>query len=289
MGEQDRSPWELHKVAQARNDPTYTDPATGFVVFTADALRERGRCCGSGCRHCPFAHDKVALTQRPERTTQPAWLTALEPGTNTLDVLFWSGGKDSLLALRALRASYSQGQAASGGNAQRDIVLLTTFDAQSRAVAHQDIPIQQIVRQAQHLELPLLGVPLHSDLSYVERIREALTLVPSAARLVFGDLHLEHIRQWREQAFQPLLDDYSLRLHFPLWHVSYARLLADLSASGVPCEVSAVDSKTLPNLRIGTPFDKRLIDSLPPTVDSFGEQGEFHTLAKVWATSPMLK
>ena len=26
----------------------------GFMVFTAHYLRERGYCCESGCRHCPY-------------------------------------------------------------------------------------------------------------------------------------------------------------------------------------------------------------------------------------------
>jgi hypothetical protein len=26
----------------------------GYLVFTAHYLRERGYCCGSGCRHCPY-------------------------------------------------------------------------------------------------------------------------------------------------------------------------------------------------------------------------------------------
>ena len=32
----------------------YIDEMTGFSVFTALYLRNRGYCCGSGCRHCPF-------------------------------------------------------------------------------------------------------------------------------------------------------------------------------------------------------------------------------------------
>lgn len=33
-----------------------------FVVFTSDFHLRRGRCCGSGCRHCPFTppHTKDA-------------------------------------------------------------------------------------------------------------------------------------------------------------------------------------------------------------------------------------
>jgi hypothetical protein len=46
-----------HDRAVAEGRPTYRDPATGFDVFTACALRDRGRCCGSGCRHCPYGDD----------------------------------------------------------------------------------------------------------------------------------------------------------------------------------------------------------------------------------------
>ena len=31
-----------------------------FIVFTAEYLKRRGYCCGSGCRHCPFEHVNVA-------------------------------------------------------------------------------------------------------------------------------------------------------------------------------------------------------------------------------------
>jgi len=30
------------------------DPASGLLVFTEYAHRERGSCCGNGCRHCPY-------------------------------------------------------------------------------------------------------------------------------------------------------------------------------------------------------------------------------------------
>ena len=32
----------------------YPDPATGYMVLTAEFLAARGTCCGSGCRHCPY-------------------------------------------------------------------------------------------------------------------------------------------------------------------------------------------------------------------------------------------
>ncbi len=45
---------ERHASACARKEPTYIDPVSGYSVFTADFLRQRGGCCGSGCRHCPW-------------------------------------------------------------------------------------------------------------------------------------------------------------------------------------------------------------------------------------------
>jgi len=35
----------------------------GFVVFTAQYLRNRGYCCESGCRHCPYGFVRKDPTQ----------------------------------------------------------------------------------------------------------------------------------------------------------------------------------------------------------------------------------
>jgi len=46
-----------HAVAVAAGVPVYRDPVTGNSVFTAVFLADRGFCCDSGCRHCPYAPD----------------------------------------------------------------------------------------------------------------------------------------------------------------------------------------------------------------------------------------
>lgn len=46
-----------HAAAVAAGEPAYIDPATGYQVFTAAELLERGTCCDSGCRHCPYLDD----------------------------------------------------------------------------------------------------------------------------------------------------------------------------------------------------------------------------------------
>jgi hypothetical protein len=43
-----------HDAAMASGEPGYDDPITGLWVFTAAYLADRGYCCESGCRHCPY-------------------------------------------------------------------------------------------------------------------------------------------------------------------------------------------------------------------------------------------
>ena len=43
-----------HAIAMSQGQPGYIDPATGLFVLTARTHADRGRCCGNGCRHCPY-------------------------------------------------------------------------------------------------------------------------------------------------------------------------------------------------------------------------------------------
>jgi hypothetical protein len=43
-----------HRTAVDRGDPVYIDPLTKRSVMTSVFLASRGRCCSSGCRHCPY-------------------------------------------------------------------------------------------------------------------------------------------------------------------------------------------------------------------------------------------
>jgi diphthamide synthase (EF-2-diphthine--ammonia ligase) len=76
---------------------------------------------------------------------------AEDSGIFTLS-LFDSGGKDSFLTIRALALQAKE--------RPFGLVLLTTFEATSRIIAHQDVPISSVVRQAEHLGISLLGVPM---------------------------------------------------------------------------------------------------------------------------------
>ena len=282
----------LHKDACERGEKTYIDPDTGYSVFTSLAHTQRGWCCGSGCRHCPFGHENVKDNDKTRKIQQPSILYQIKEASpdespalfsirdnRTVKVLFFSGGKDSFLTLRAL-VRQSQKDESFG------LVLLTTFDATTRMIAHQNVKIDNVVQQAQHLNITLLGIPLRrsSGETYQDRIQQGLTLLneqvlPKASRLislVFGDLHLLHIQDWRNKS----LMTFDCDLEYPLWKVPYEMLLQDLQASKVPCTISASD---VDSITVGTVFDRSLYQHAESLgIDGFGEQGEFHSLAQVW-------
>jgi hypothetical protein len=51
MNERDKT--EPEKQAEFREGVDYYFEK-GLMVLTAEFLRKRGYCCGSGCRHCPY-------------------------------------------------------------------------------------------------------------------------------------------------------------------------------------------------------------------------------------------
>ncbi|MBS1563137.1 MAG: hypothetical protein JST39_02060 [Bacteroidetes bacterium] len=38
----------------------------GLMVLTEKYHLERGRCCGNGCRHCPYNYERVPSPRREE-------------------------------------------------------------------------------------------------------------------------------------------------------------------------------------------------------------------------------
>lgn len=59
-----------YAAATAEGAQHYIDPETGFVVFTELAHLERGNCCGSKCRHCPYDHRNVPANSAHAATAE---------------------------------------------------------------------------------------------------------------------------------------------------------------------------------------------------------------------------
>lgn len=139
------------------------------------------------------------------------------------------------------------------------------------------------MKQAEYEGLDILTIPLGGSRketsdpgrhAYVDAILDALKPL-RVKGLVFGDLHLRYIREWREKAFSGV---YPCR--FPLFNVPYEELLRKLwKEEGITVRVSSVSHEfaLTKGLSVGRIYDQALISDLPDEVDPMGERGEFHT------------
>lgn len=245
-----------------------------------------------------------------------------EKGEVVVDVLFWSGGKDSYLSLLLLEQqhlasksndfSFIEEEGNSEVKSERLVVLLTTFEGSSPTgeITHQGLQCRDIMDQAKALGLDLLLVPLPnkdgkgvSNVSYKDTVLAALEILKMELaistmrtisepdiklRLVFGDLHLKDIRDWRESTFGGEGEG-GLQCYFPAFGVDYAELMGILWAA-IGSEVRDItisawtglynDESTATLVSKGAVYDEKFVASLPPSIDKMGEKGEFHTHVK---------
>ena len=124
-------------------------------------------------------------------------------------VLFcWSGGKDSALALHEIINSREY----------EVVSLLTTVTGDYDRISMHGVPRALLERQAECLGLPLEIVYIPKDCSngeYETRMRETLTGFKrdGISSVVFGDIFLEGIREYREKN----LAEVDMQAIFPLW------------------------------------------------------------------------
>ncbi|XP_048351717.1 uncharacterized protein C1orf53 homolog [Sphaerodactylus townsendi] len=57
----------LHEAACAAGQKNYVDPVTSYLVLTKVVHLERGNCCGSSCRHCPYGQTNVKDPSKRKR------------------------------------------------------------------------------------------------------------------------------------------------------------------------------------------------------------------------------
>ncbi len=185
--------------------------------------------------------------------------------------LSWSGGKDSALALHALRAS-----------GQYDVrVLLTTVTQSYERISVHGVRRVLLERQAQALGVPLeiaLIPPSCTNDDYERSFGAALGRCREMGitSMAAGDLYLEDVRAYRET----LAARHGMEARFPLWGRDTARVARDFIGASFEAILSCVDTHALDKTFAGRAFDAQLLRDLPPNVDPCGENGEFHTF--VW-------
>jgi uncharacterized protein (TIGR00290 family) len=180
----------------------------------------------------------------------------------------WSGGKDSMMALAAIRA-----------DPEVDVVkLLVTMNGDADRVAMHAVRRILVEAQADRLGLgvTMIEIPYQCPNElYESKMTEAMSdaLKDGVAHVVFGDLFLEDVRSYREQR----LSDFPISPLFPLWGEPTDRLAADFVKAGARAIVTCVDPRKVPASLAGRHFDEDFLAELPVGVDPCGEFGEFHT------------
>ncbi|MGM9511287.1 diphthine--ammonia ligase [Larkinella sp. GY13] len=183
-------------------------------------------------------------------------------------IISWSGGKDSALALFFCQQS-----------GHYDVVgLLTNINAPFGRVSMHGVRTGLIETQAQAVGLPLHTVQFPGDVSmesYNMLVKQKLTELKERGitHVIFGDIFLEDLRQYREQQ----LSEVGLLGVFPLWNQNTTVLLAKFVQAGFKAVLVCVNENQLPASWVGRELNATILNDLPPVVDPCGENGEYHT------------
>lgn len=176
----------------------------------------------------------------------------------------WSGGKDSLLALRRARR---RGLAVD--------LLVTMFDAATGRLRFHATPVALIEAQAASLGLTLRaeGTSWSGYDGVVTAVFEDLAS-RGYAGVVFGDVHLADVRAWYEQRVRAA----GLAHIEPIWGEPSAALVAEFVESGHLAILTCVEEGKLDRSWLGRRIDAALLADLATgSIDAAGENGEYHS------------
>lgn len=184
--------------------------------------------------------------------------------------LSWSGGKDSSLALAALR-----------DDPEREVVvLLTSVTSGYDRISIHGVRRRLLEAQATSIGLPLIEIVLEPNCSneayeaaFIDALGRMRSRFPDVKQIAFGDLYLADVRKYREQ----LLERAGYDALFPLWGKDTSALATSFIELGFKANLVCVDTQQLAATFAGREFDDALLNDLPGNVDPCGENGEFHT------------
>lgn len=201
--------------------------------------------------------------------------------------LLWSGGKDSALALHAVRTAHPD---------VRVVTLVTCLSAAFDRVSMHGVRRDLVTAQGDAVGLPVEFVSIPSPPSPDSPMPHAApgtafppndvytpTMLAALGRLkaagvevvVFGDIFLEDLRAFRDQ----LLATAGLEGRYPLWGRDTGELYREFCAAGFRAVTVCVDGERLTEAHCGRELDAAFAASLPAGVDPCGERGEYHSFA----------
>ncbi len=181
--------------------------------------------------------------------------------------LFWSGGKDSLLALDRARQ-----------NGLEVSHLVNIYEGSSGRVRFHGVRKELIASQAEALGIELLQKKTHPE-TFEQAFRSSLQDLQrlGVEGIVFGNIHLADIRAWYEQRTKEM----GFQHVEPLWGDAPSNLAREFVRRGHRARIVSVYLTCGRREWIGKEFSDDLIRELESTenTDVCGERGEYHTFA----------
>ncbi len=183
-------------------------------------------------------------------------------------VVSWSSGKDAAWALHLAR---QRGEVEVAG-------LLCSINARFQRVSMHGVRRALLQQQAQAAGMPLMTVELPwpcSNEEYERRMGAACARLRAQGVevIVFGDIFLEDVRQYRERQ----LAGTGLEPLFPLWGSDTGALVREMLDAGVRARIACLDPARVDRSLAGAELTEAVVRWLPANVDPCGENGEFHT------------
>lgn len=184
-------------------------------------------------------------------------------------VLSFSGGKDSVAALRELQNS----------DEYTVVALLTTLDPSDKVLMH-GFDSELLSEQAKSLGLPLYKITIpkvsNKGSSFAGKMKEAFKKFKEqgVTLVAYGDIYLEDVRKFREEKLSLV----GMESIFPLWGKNTQEIAEKFINSGFRAVITCVNTKIIPKEWIGKEFNKEFTSFLvDKKIDPCGENGEFHT------------
>lgn len=181
-------------------------------------------------------------------------------------IVSWSGGKDSCLACyKAMLEGYNVS------------CLVNTISREYRRVRFHGIRDRLIQTQAEAIGTALLQIETSGD-DYERDFKKGvknLILNEDIYGMVFGDIHLEHSREWAEK----ICGELGIKAIEPLYHKHPEEILLHFIDSGFEAYVTSCQSDLVDKKFIGRRLDKKFLGDISKLgIDVCGENGEYHTV-----------
>lgn len=182
-------------------------------------------------------------------------------------IFCWSGGKDSSLALYKVQQQQ-----------EYDVIyLLTTLNENHKRISMHGVREKLLDAQANSLGIPLLKVWTKegTNQEYESQMERTLLKVKAEGitHVIFGDIFLEDLRAYREDNLHKV----GLHAVFPLWKQNTSMLIHEFITLGFKTITCCVNDQYLGEEWVGREIDEQFVNELPVSIDTCGENGEYHT------------